>query len=105
MQKTEVKEVVSETLNQLLKGNMIKYSDLIICDQIGERLKIHYKEYDESLAVALEQLKSHPYYGVLEMYYRDNMTLEQISETYYCDLSTIQRNKKHLCIKLFELAV
>ena len=105
MNNAEVKAVVAETLEQLLHGKMIKYNDSVVYELMSERLRAHYKCADPLISYALEQLKSHPYYRVLEMYYRDGVTLEQIAESYYCDVSTIVRNKKYLCIKIFELAV
>lgn len=105
MNDAEVKSVVAETLDQLLHGKMIKYNDLVVYERMSEKLRAHYKCADPLIDCALEQLRSHTYYGVLEMYYRDNMTLEEIAEHYYCDVSTIVRNKKYLCIKVFELAV
>lgn len=105
MNDTDVKTVVAETLDQLLHGKMIKYNDLVVYERMSEKLRAHYNSADPLISCALEQLTAHPYFKILEMYYRDNMTLEEIAESYYCDVSTIVRNKKYLCIKVFELAV
>lgn len=100
-----IKSVVKETVNELLGNSMIKYSELIIYEQIGERLREYYKEpgKDPDIAKALSQIKDHHYYNVLEMYYKDNRTLESIADKCYVDISTIVRNKKALCIKIFNL--
>lgn len=98
-----IKTVVNETIDQLLGNSMIKYSDLVIYDRMSERLREHYKEPKPLISHALNELIEHPYYDVLEMYYKKNMTLEAIAEEYDVDISTIVRNKKALCIKIFKL--
>lgn len=103
MNDIEVKQVVNETINQLLNGNMIKYSDLVIYERISDMLREHYKVHNDDIARALEQLRDHPYYNILELYYKDNLTLEQVAEKCNCDLTTVHRNKKSLCIKIFRL--
>ena len=97
------KGIVAETINQLLSNSMIKYGDLVIYDRISERLREHYKKPEPLISNALSQLIEHPYYDVLEMYYKKNMTLEAIAEEYDVDISTIVRNKKMLCIRIFKL--
>lgn len=103
MTSDEVKEVVKTTINELLKERMIKYNDNIIYDKMSEMLRAYYNKPYESMTLALSQLVADPYYELLEMYYRDNLTLEQIAECKYLDISTVVRNKKRLCIKLFEV--
>ena len=104
MTETEIKKIVNVTVNQLLKDNMLKYSDSVIYDKMSESLRGYYSEgSNELLRLALDIVRTDPYYELLELYYRDNMTLEQIAEARYLDISTVVRNKKRLCIKLFEI--
>ena len=103
MTNNDIKSVVKETLDQLLSGNMLKYNDMIILDQMGEILKAHYNKPDPEITQALESIKNDYYYGVLEGYYREGLTLERLSEKYNADISTIMRNKKRLCIQIYKL--
>lgn len=104
MTETEIKKIVNVTVNQLLKDNMLKYSDSVIYDKMSESLREYYVKGDnELLKLALDVVSTDPYYELLEMYYRDNITLEQIADVKYLDISTVVRNKKRLCIKLFEI--
>lgn len=98
----EVKEVVKITVDTLLKEYMIS-SDSISYGSVDKQLREHYKNPSTLITQALEQLVDHPYYDILELYYRDNWTLEAIAEDYDVDISTIVRNKKRLCIKIFNL--
>lgn len=103
MTESEVKQIVTDTVNVLLGGNMIKYSDVIIYERMGDRLREHYKKPDPLISEGLKKLEDHPYYDVLELYYRNNLTLEVLAEEFDVDISTIVRNKKYLCVKLFKL--
>lgn len=104
MKENDIKKVVAGTVDILLHKGLIKYSDAIIYERMGERLKGHYKKPDMLISQALEQMKNDRYFEILAMYYKDNMTLEGIAEELGVDISTVVRNKKSLCIKLFELA-
>ena len=103
MNEVEIKTVVQNTINEMLRNSMIKYSDVIIYETISERLKEHFIKPDIDIAYALEQIKDNYYYSVISDYYKDNMTLEQIAEEYDVEVSTIVRNKKALCMKIFEI--
>ena len=82
---------------------MFKYNDLIVYEQIGERLRQHYRECDVIIQKAIDQLTDDRYIDVLEFYYKNEYTLEYIAEIFDVDVSTIVRNKKNLCLKIFEL--
>lgn len=103
MTEKQIKQIVKETLSELLEHKMIKYGDAIIVDQIGELLKAHYNVPDESISKALQQIQNDEYYGVLEGYYGEGLTLERLSCKFNADISTIQRNKKRLCLKLYKI--
>lgn len=98
-----VKAVVKETIDALLGESMIKYSDMIIYEQISDRLREYYKTGDDPvLERALEKLKNHPHINLLDDYYRDNLTLEHIAEIYRVEVRTVSRWKKNLCIKIYK---
>lgn len=99
----EIKKIVNYTVNELLKEKMFKYNDLIVYEQIGERLRQHYRECDVIIQKAIDQLTDDRYIDVLEFYYKNEYTLEYIAEIFDVDVSTIVRNKKNLCLKIFEL--
>lgn len=103
MTQNEIKTVVSETVNELLAQSMIKYSDVVIYEKMSDKLREHYIKPDPDVTQALSQMKDMAYYEILEMYYKHNWTLESIAEDLGVDISTITRNKKSLCIKLFNL--
>lgn len=103
MLQEDVKNIVIATVDVLLKDDMIKNGDQIMYERMSLQLREHYNTPNRVIAEALDKLKDRRYYDVLRLYYKDNLTLEQIAELYNCDICTITRNKKQLCIKLFKI--
>lgn len=100
----EVKSVVKETINEMLKESMVKYSDKIVYDEINKRLNDYFKNNseDQNLKVAVDKVRNDKYYPIIELYYRDYMNIEYISEHLGIDTSTVVRHKKRLCMEIFK---
>lgn len=104
MTEEEVKKIVNKTINSLLGKQMLKYSDMIIYDTISERLRAYYRgRRDAELEITLKRLEGETYYEIIPLYYQQEMLLEEIAEQLNIDVSTVTRNKKNLCLKIFEL--
>ena len=100
-----VRATVKETLKEIKKSGFLKKSDDIAYAEISERLNEYYKapERDKELAAALERLKVDYYFDVIPQFYKSKITIEWIAEAYHSDVSTIVRNKKRLCLRLYQL--
>lgn len=104
MTDADIKRVVNATIDSMLKKNMIRYNDNMILSAAGNILTRYYDDGDDlDIKNTLDKLKNYTYYDVLEMYYRDHLTLEKIAEKYNVDVSTIRRNKKKLCIRFYNI--
>lgn len=104
MTEENVKQIVKDTIEELLGKSMIKYSDLIIYEKMSDRLREYYKTgNDPDLAHALDRLKDHPHIQLIEDYYKYNYTLEAIANDYGVEVRTISRRKKNLCIKIYKI--
>lgn len=105
MQQEEIKHVVTETLSQLLKNDMLKFNDTIVYKQMSDLLKAYYKNKKGDLLIteAIASIKDDAYYMLIDLYYNKGWTLERLAETYEVDICTIVRNKKRLCLKLFSI--
>ena len=103
MKEEDLKKTVSETLTQLFEiGFLPKAGDLEYL-QIRERLRRYYLlGGDRELYEALESLKSESYFNILPLTYRDKMTIEEIAELMDLERSTVSRNKRKLCLKLWQ---
>lgn len=49
---------------------------------------------------ALREMSQDAYFKILPKYFRDGMTLEQLSIAFDCEPITISRNKKRLCLEV-----
>lgn len=105
MTKDEVKEVVADTVAELRKTGLIRRYDDVAYSEISSRLYAHYKDQakDAELADALEKIKTDEYFDIIPQYFQQKLTVDWIAEAYRCDFSTISRNKKRLCLRLFNL--
>ena len=103
MDKQEVKEIVEMTVKALKRENMLKRSgDVIYCD-MSDRLTRFYRNggNDPKIKTALEVFRNDMYIDIIYLYYRDGETIERIAEELDVDISTVTRNKKRLCLSLY----
>ena len=57
---------------------------------------------EKSLRDAIRSVDCDPYMDIIVFYYRDRMKIEQIAESYKVDTSTIVRNKRRLCLAIYD---
>lgn len=102
----EIKIIVKATINELRKIGYLKRSDDIAYSEISARLFDYFKQPDSDpdIGVALESIKGDHYFRIITMYYRDRVTIDWIAEEFNCEISTITRNKKRLCLKIYHLS-
>lgn len=101
-----IREIVKLTLDELtLRGQYKPVNYQAVLHELEPKLKKHFcVEQNKALHNALCQLRDDSYIDIIYMIYRDDMTIEGISEYYEKDVTTIKRNKKRLLYKLFELS-
>ena len=58
------------------------------------------KNFISTIDSALKLIEDDKYYGIIEMWYFENMTREDIAEFYKVDVKTITRNKNRLINKI-----
>lgn len=103
MNKTEIRQVVNECLNELERRRIIKDMRAVVYEDMNGRLYSYYEHgaTDPDVTAAIDSLDGDLYLGILPYYYRDHKTIEQIADLMAVDVSTIVRNKKRLCISLY----
>ena len=101
----EITEVVKDTVKEMRQNGLLKRSDDVAYSEVSNRLYEYYRnpEKDPEVGAALEKIKGDFYTSSLADYYRDHLSLDVIAEAYHCDLTTIKRNKKRLCLRLYQL--
>lgn len=83
-------KTTTERMEELLKS----WSELSKSDDPKAKLTVRHLEE------AIGQIRDDPYHGIVEMYYLDHMTWEEIATEYGVDRSTVQRKKQSLVDKI-----
>lgn len=98
-----IRETVSECVKELTRQHMIQDNDSAAYNDISNLLINYYKngEKDNALTYAIQAQRFDPYYRIIPMYFKDDMTLDVIARALEVDLSTIVRNKKRLCLQIY----
>ena len=103
LQEDQIQKIVRKTVRELMRNGMLKRADDVAYSEISSRLFEYYKapERDKELAAALEKVTDDLYFGIIPMYYGQRNTIYELADAFKCELSTVTRNKKRLCLKLF----
>lgn len=103
--KIEVKEIVIETVKELRNSGLLRRQDDVAYAETAARLFQYYLEplHDRPMADALQEVRQDYYFGILPEYYGKRTTIEVIAEEYGCEISTVTRNKKRLCLRLYQI--
>lgn len=103
MIKEEVQAIVTETWQQLKKNDLLKNTEDIAYAEMSERLFEYYKcktGEDAQVYNALHEIRNDPYCRIIQLYYRDGLTIAKIAEfLFVCD-TTVKRCKKRLVLQL-----
>ena len=108
MTRQEIEEIIKQTaiatVEELKAAGAIDQSGLIY-RSVEKHLRDYYKNdaEDPDLEEALRGIRTDAYYDVIPLYYYSDNTIEHIASLYDVDTSTITRNKKRLCFKIYKL--
>lgn len=99
----KIEFIVNKTVEELQKRGMLKSSDVIQYADASQIISDYYKNgaSENSLTYAIQTQRFDPYFNVIPLYFRDGKTLEYIAEKLGVDVSTIVRNKKRLCLAIY----
>lgn len=104
-----VRKAVKESWKEFKDRGALKSQTEIIYKDMSKLIRCYYRDIDDSgsgdskVKNALDQIKDDRFYIIIPAYYRDGYTLEELAVKLHCDISTITRNKKRLCVEIYEL--
>jgi hypothetical protein len=104
-----VRKAVKESWKVFKDRGALKSQTEIIYKDMSKLIRCYYRDIDDSgsgdskVKNALDQIKDDRFYIIIPAYYRDGYTLEELAVKLHCDISTITRNKKRLCVEIYEL--
>lgn len=94
---------IQRTMAEFKKAGLIKGADDAAYSDVSEILTEYYKgeAKDVKITYAIQGQRFDPYFRVIPLYYGDRKTIEQIAEELGVDTSTVMRNKKRLCLSIY----
>lgn len=103
--KTEIKEIIRMTIEELQRQGLYKPFDYTaVLSEMDPRMYKHFDDkQNEEIERALDELDDDAYIDVIYLQYRDRMTIEQIAESMGKDVSTIKRNKKRILCRIYDM--
>lgn len=98
-----IKEIVKDTVLEMRRNGLLRRADDVAYSEISSQLFEYYKDPDAypELQPILEIIKGDMYFDILPFYYRERYTIDVIAEVFGCEISTVTRNKKRLCLKVY----
>lgn len=99
MNEADVKKIIAD----LIRTKTLKSAISEIYDDISSKLYRYYcgEDYDISVTEALDGLRNDIHFEIIPLYYQQHLTIEQIADALYIDVSTVIRNKKRLCLEIY----
>lgn len=101
--KAMIREIVRETVEELKRSGILKTINEFAYAEVTSILTSYYKDgqSDPVIRKALEDIETDTYYNIIPLYFDYNYTLEKIAEVLDVDVTTISRNKKRLCLAVY----
>lgn len=105
MTEKEVRDIVIATIMELKKSGLLRSGDENAYSEVSELLRAYYNggETDKAVKQAIKALDGDRYAKIIPLYYGYGYTIEQLAEVMGIETSTVTRNKKRLCLKLYDL--
>ena len=104
----EIKEyidiAVRRTINELKKSGLMRDTNNALYDEATEILSNYYEtgKNEASITYAIQSMRFDPYFRIIQLYFEHGYKLEAIAEELGVDISTIVRNKKRLCLEIYQ---
>lgn len=103
----EIKKIidlaVKTSITEYKKSGLLKDSDNVAYSDASAILTSYYEsdQKDAALTYAIQGQRFDPYFKIITMYFSDKKTIEVIAEELGVDVSTVVRNKKRLCLAIY----
>lgn len=94
---------VKSAINQFKKAGLLKDSENVAYSDASQMISSFYAagQKDQSIAYAISGQRFDPYYKIIPLYFKDKKTVEAIAEELEVDITTVFRNKKRLCLAIY----
>lgn len=98
-----VELTVKKSIVEFKKSGLLKDTENVAYSDASAILSNYYKtdKKEASITYAIQGIRFDPYVRIIPMYYKEGKTLEIIAEELGVDVSTVVRNKKRLCLAIY----
>lgn len=95
---------IKRSIREYKKSGLLKDSDNAAYSDISQILHGYYKaaEKDTVVTYALQGIRFDPYFRIIPLYYDTGKKVEEIAAEIGVDVSTVVRNKKRLCLEIYD---
>lgn len=103
----EIKRIIDlaikSSIAEYKKSGLLKDSDNVAYSDVCEILTGYYNsdKTDQALTYAIQGQRFDPYFKIIPMYFEDKKGIEAIAEELGVERTTILRNKKRLCLAIY----
>ena len=103
----EVKDYINltikKTISEYKKNGLLKESNNAAYEDASEILLSYYRNgmQETNITYAIQGIRFDPYFRIIPMYFGEGRTIESIAEDLGVDVSTVMRNKKRLCLLIY----
>lgn len=103
MDKELVRQIVRETIEEMKRQGLLTSVSELAYSEATSLLSDYYKDgmADELVSAAINDLSGDKYKEIIPLYFGYGYTIERIAEIYDVDVSTITRNKRRLCLSIY----
>ena len=99
-----IERTVKKAVSELKSAGFIKKESELIYKESSKRLTRYFQgDEDTELERVLVDLKRDFYFEIIPLFYGEELTIESIARHFNVDASTVTRNKKRLCIEIYEM--
>lgn len=95
---------IKRSIHEYKKSGILKHSDNAAYNDINQILAGYYStpgEKDAAVTYALQGVRFDPYYRIIPLYYEAGKKVEEIAAELRVDVSTVVRNKKRICLEIY----
>lgn len=94
---------VKTSIEEYKKSGLLKESENVVYSDASEIIASYYQsgKGEASITYAIQGQRFDPYFRIIPMYFQEKKTIEKISEELGVDISTVVRNKKRLCLAIY----
>lgn len=98
-----IREIVTETIKELKRSGILKDFQQLAYAEASSILSAYYNdgETDSEIRKVIESMNDDQYIKIIPLYFSYGYTLEQIAEVFDVEVSTVTRNKKRLCLEIY----